>query len=53
MPDLWTDLLACLDLEETGSTGDAVATYRGRNQQLDYHRCSAVNCSRRRSGSPR
>lgn len=42
MPDLWTDLLECLDLASAPS-GDAdgateTATYEGRNQQLDYYR---------------
>ena len=45
MPDLWTDLLDCLDLRPvpSGGTGeehaaDDVAEFEGRNQQLDYHR---------------
>lgn len=38
MPDLWTDLLGCLDITKT-STGDGVtAEYEGRNQHLEYHR---------------
>ena len=38
MPDLWTDLLGCLDITKT-STGDGETTeYEGRNQQLEYHR---------------
>ncbi|KAA9156214.1 acyl-CoA thioesterase II [Amycolatopsis acidicola] len=39
MPDLWTDLLGCLDLEapaDAGANGHAVL--RGRNQELSYHR---------------
>jgi acyl-CoA thioesterase-2 len=42
VPDLWIDLLECLDLAPTpsgdvdGATGSA--TYEGRNQKLDYHR---------------
>lgn len=42
MPDLWTDLLACLDLgpDPGGRPGgdDAVGVFEGRNQQLEYHR---------------
>ncbi|PXX02287.1 acyl-CoA thioesterase [Mycolicibacterium moriokaense] len=45
MPDLWSDLLACLDLrpvpsEGTGEerVGDDVTEFEGRNQQLDYRR---------------
>lgn len=45
MPDLWSDLLGCLDLDPvpSGGTGDdasdgVVAEFEGRNQQLDYHR---------------
>lgn len=45
MPDLWSDLLGCLDLVPvpSGGTGDNppdghVAAFEGRNQQLDYHR---------------
>jgi acyl-CoA thioesterase II len=45
VPDLWSDLLGCLDLDPVPSegTGDdpsdgAVAEFEGRNQQLDYHR---------------
>ena len=45
MPDLWSDLLACLDLRPvpSGGTGDErpgedVTEFEGRNQQLDYHR---------------
>jgi acyl-CoA thioesterase-2 len=42
VPDLWTDLLECLELAParadgaSGATGAAV--FEGRNQQLDYHR---------------
>jgi acyl-CoA thioesterase-2 len=42
VPDLWTDLLECLELTPVrpdgndGATG--VAVFEGRNQQLDYHR---------------
>jgi acyl-CoA thioesterase-2 len=42
VPDLWTDLLQCLELTPVrpdgndGATG--VAVFEGRNQQLDYHR---------------
>jgi acyl-CoA thioesterase-2 len=42
VPDLWTDLLECLDLAPAPSAGasaaTASATLEGRNQQLDYHR---------------
>jgi acyl-CoA thioesterase II len=45
VPDLWTDLLACLEIRPvpSGGTGeqhpgDDVAEFEGRNQQLDYHR---------------
>jgi acyl-CoA thioesterase-2 len=45
VPDLWTDLLACLDLHPvpSGGTGEDraggdVTEFEGRNQQLDYHR---------------
>lgn len=42
MPDLWTDLLGCLELR-AGSPGGqpddgAGRTFEGRNQQLTYHR---------------
>jgi acyl-CoA thioesterase-2 len=43
--DLWSDLLACLDLHPVPSggaaeelAGDDVTEFEGRNQQLDYHR---------------
>jgi acyl-CoA thioesterase II len=43
--DLWSDLLACLDLRPVPSggtgkerAGDDVTEFEGRNQQLDYHR---------------
>jgi acyl-CoA thioesterase-2 len=35
MPDLWTDLLECLDLRTRPSSGRA---FEGRNQRLGYHR---------------
>ena len=42
MPDLWTDLLECLELapaQSDGATGATdAAVFEGRNQQLDYHR---------------
>lgn len=42
MPDLWTDLLECLELAPARSDGPGeateVAAFEGRNQQLDYHR---------------
>lgn len=34
MPDLWTDLLACLDLGQV----EADTMFEGRNQSLTYHR---------------
>jgi len=43
--DLWSDLLACLDLDPvpSGSTGEErsgeyVTEFEGRNQRLEYHR---------------
>ena len=42
VPDLWNDLLECLELTPGRPDGDdgatAVAVFEGRNQQLDYHR---------------
>lgn len=42
MPNLWTDLLECLELAPTSPDGVATATgsaiFEGRNQQLEYHR---------------
>ena len=42
MPDLWTDLLECLELAPPPSAGTGgqsdVAVFEGRNQQLEYHR---------------
>jgi len=41
VPDLWSDLLACLDLHPvtSGGTGEEVVTdFEGRNQRLEYHR---------------
>ncbi len=38
MPDLWTDLLGCLDLVGVSSDDTDVTIFEGRNQQLDYHR---------------
>ena len=42
MPDLWTDLLECLELASGPSGGtdgqSDVAAFIGRNQQLEYHR---------------
>lgn len=35
MPDLWTDLLACLDV---APSADDQTAFEGRNQQLEYHR---------------
>jgi acyl-CoA thioesterase-2 len=45
VPDLWTDLLSCLDLRPVPSggtgeehAGDEVTEFEGQNQQLDYRR---------------
>ncbi|RDH78458.1 acyl-CoA thioesterase II [Mycolicibacterium moriokaense] len=42
MPDLWTDLLECLELSAASPDDPGAATgstvFEGRNQQLDYHR---------------
>jgi acyl-CoA thioesterase-2 len=38
VPDLWTDLLGCLDLAETPTGNGDTAEFVGRNQQLEYHR---------------
>lgn len=38
MPDLWTDLLACLDVPGTIPEDGAPAVFEGRNQQLEYRR---------------
>lgn len=45
MPELWSDLLGCLDLRPVPSggtgedrAGDDVTEFEGRNQQLEYHR---------------
>ena len=38
VPDLWTDLLACLDVAPLPSADGDIAMFEGRNQQLDYHR---------------
>ncbi|MEU8895999.1 acyl-CoA thioesterase domain-containing protein [Nocardia sp. NPDC048505] len=48
MPDLWTDLLSCLELRPSAAPGDpnprgpdrpgTLATFEGPNQQLEYHR---------------
>jgi acyl-CoA thioesterase II len=41
VPDLWSDLLACLDIQPMPSegTGEAAVTqFEGRNQRLEYHR---------------
>jgi acyl-CoA thioesterase II len=41
VPDLWSDLLACLDVQPvpSGATGREVITeFEGRNQHLEYHR---------------
>ena len=42
MPDLWTDLLECLELASGPSGGtdgqSDVAAFIGRNQRLEYHR---------------
>lgn len=38
MPDLWRDLLACLELGVSPESGAEGAIYQGRNQELNYHR---------------
>jgi acyl-CoA thioesterase-2 len=41
VPDLWSDLLACLDLHPVPSEGtgnEGVTQFEGRNQRLEYHR---------------
>jgi acyl-CoA thioesterase II len=41
VPDLWSDLLACLELAPGPSEGAGeagVAEFEGRNQRLEYHR---------------
>jgi acyl-CoA thioesterase-2 len=39
MPDLWTDLLACLDLSPVSDSDDgALRVFHGANQKLEYHR---------------
>lgn len=39
MPELWNDLLACLDLRPyPPDTDPTVAVFEGSNQKLDYHR---------------
>ncbi|HEX2212020.1 MAG TPA: acyl-CoA thioesterase domain-containing protein [Mycobacterium sp.] len=38
MPDLWRDLLACLDPAASSDSGAEAAVYEGRNQALNYHR---------------
>jgi acyl-CoA thioesterase len=55
VPDLRSDLLACLDVHpvlsgDTGEerAGDDVTEFEGRNQQLDYHRVFPVGNPRGR-----
>lgn len=36
--DLWSDLLACLDLRPPAEPSDSGYVFEGRNQQLSYHR---------------
>ena len=38
MPDLWTDLLGCLQLRGRDGEHPDVALFEGANQQLNYHR---------------
>lgn len=42
MPDLWNDLLACLDLspaqQDAQSADSGTRLFEGRNQRLEYHR---------------
>jgi acyl-CoA thioesterase-2 len=38
VPDLWSDLLACLELTPVASSDTGEAVFEGRNQALEYHR---------------
>ncbi|MBF6170097.1 acyl-CoA thioesterase [Nocardia blacklockiae] len=38
MPDLWSDLVSCLDLDAVPATDAADALFEGRNLNLAYHR---------------
>ncbi len=38
MPDLWTDLLGCLDMTGPSTRDGETAEFEGRNQQLEYYR---------------
>ncbi len=39
MPDLWSDLLSCLDLSPVSGKDDGIAlSFEGANQKLEYHR---------------
>ena len=38
MPDLWRDLLECLDLREVPADGPGVTGFEGGNQHVGYHR---------------
>jgi acyl-CoA thioesterase II len=38
VPDLWSDLLGCLELSEKTPPDTAPAVFEGRNQALEYHR---------------
>jgi acyl-CoA thioesterase II len=38
VPDLWTDLLSCLDIPAAPSPAGESMRFEGRNQQLEYHR---------------
>jgi acyl-CoA thioesterase-2 len=38
VPDLWTDLLECLDIADSPTEGAGPKEFAGRNQQLEYHR---------------
>jgi acyl-CoA thioesterase-2 len=38
VPDLWIDLLACLDIGPSSSGDGACTRFEGRNQQLEYRR---------------
>jgi acyl-CoA thioesterase-2 len=38
MPELWTDLLSCLDLRTNASTEADTVVLEGKNQDLTYHR---------------
>jgi acyl-CoA thioesterase-2 len=38
VPDLWSDLLTCLEMAERPATDSGPTLFEGRNQALEYHR---------------